>query len=225
MHAYCCVNACPCPAPSGLLTIRSEMGGARKPELHYSSGVGSWIGNPPGYGKENVIAGGQPANGGVAARRVAPALERHDDGADLRGCQEWGTYSFPVGYAEDEEGLVTFTRFGWWKTFRVSGRCHCACAGARCGRAHSLLYGTQSPRRQVLRREGRPRQPDGLGGSGQRGRRVVLQERICVGREPHPRSNTVHYKAVGASGCSTVAVKRPWSLGRDLSVLSSISHR
>jgi hypothetical protein len=27
-------------------------------------------------------------------------------------------YSFPVGYAEAPEGLLTFTRFSWWKNFR-----------------------------------------------------------------------------------------------------------
>ena len=35
-----------------------------------------------------------------------------------RGARSGRTYSFPVGYAEDPEGLVTFTRFPWWKNFR-----------------------------------------------------------------------------------------------------------
>ena len=35
-----------------------------------------------------------------------------------QGARSGRTYSFPVGYAEDEEGLVTFTRFSWWKNFR-----------------------------------------------------------------------------------------------------------
>lgn len=34
------------------------------------------------------------------------------------GAKSGRTYSFPVGYAEDREGLVTFTRFAWWKNFR-----------------------------------------------------------------------------------------------------------
>ena len=28
------------------------------------------------------------------------------------------TNQFPVGYAEDSEGLATFMRFSWWKNFR-----------------------------------------------------------------------------------------------------------
>lgn len=36
----------------------------------------------------------------------------------FEGARSGRTYSFPVGYAEDGEGLVTFTRFGWWKNFR-----------------------------------------------------------------------------------------------------------
>lgn len=35
-----------------------------------------------------------------------------------QGVKSGRTYSFPVGYAEDGEGLVTFTRFSWWKNFR-----------------------------------------------------------------------------------------------------------
>ena len=35
-----------------------------------------------------------------------------------RGAKSGRTYSFPVGYAEDAEGLMTFTRSGWWKNFR-----------------------------------------------------------------------------------------------------------
>ena len=35
-----------------------------------------------------------------------------------RGARSGRTYSFPVGYAEDGEGLVTFTQFPWWKNFR-----------------------------------------------------------------------------------------------------------
>ena len=34
------------------------------------------------------------------------------------GARSGRAYSFPVGYAEDAEGLVTFTRFAWWKNFR-----------------------------------------------------------------------------------------------------------
>lgn len=34
------------------------------------------------------------------------------------GARSGRTYSFPVGYAEDGRGLVTFTRFAWWKNFR-----------------------------------------------------------------------------------------------------------
>jgi hypothetical protein len=36
----------------------------------------------------------------------------------FRGAKSGKAYSFPVGYAEDERGLVTFTRFAWWKNFR-----------------------------------------------------------------------------------------------------------
>ena len=36
----------------------------------------------------------------------------------FEGARSGRTYSFPVGYAEDGEGLVTFTRFPWWKNFR-----------------------------------------------------------------------------------------------------------
>ena len=36
----------------------------------------------------------------------------------FEGVRSGRTYSFPVGYAEDERGLVTFTRFRWWKNFR-----------------------------------------------------------------------------------------------------------
>ena len=36
----------------------------------------------------------------------------------FEGARSGRTYSFPVGYAEDAEGLVTFTRFAWWKNFR-----------------------------------------------------------------------------------------------------------
>lgn len=35
------------------------------------------------------------------------------------GARSGKAYSFPVGYAEDEQGLVTFTRFPWWKNFRA----------------------------------------------------------------------------------------------------------
>ena len=34
------------------------------------------------------------------------------------GVKSGRTYSFPVGYTEDGEGLVTFTHFSWWKNFR-----------------------------------------------------------------------------------------------------------
>jgi len=36
----------------------------------------------------------------------------------LEGVRSGRTYFFPVGYAEDPEGLATFTRFSWWKNFR-----------------------------------------------------------------------------------------------------------
>ncbi len=36
----------------------------------------------------------------------------------FEGRRSGRTYSFPVGYAEDPEGLITFTRFSWWKNFR-----------------------------------------------------------------------------------------------------------
>ena len=35
----------------------------------------------------------------------------------FEGATSGKAYSFPVGYAEDEWGLVTFTRFRWWKNF------------------------------------------------------------------------------------------------------------
>jgi hypothetical protein len=36
----------------------------------------------------------------------------------FEGVRSGNTYSFPVGYAEDPKGLVTFTWFPWWKNFR-----------------------------------------------------------------------------------------------------------
>lgn len=36
----------------------------------------------------------------------------------FEGARSGRSYSFPVGYAEDVEGLLTFTRFPWWKNFR-----------------------------------------------------------------------------------------------------------
>jgi hypothetical protein len=36
----------------------------------------------------------------------------------FKGVRSGETYSFPVGYAEDPEGLMTFTWFSWWKNFR-----------------------------------------------------------------------------------------------------------
>ncbi len=39
----------------------------------------------------------------------------------FRGMRSGRTYSFPVGYAEDAEGLVSFTRFPWWRNFREEG--------------------------------------------------------------------------------------------------------
>ena len=36
----------------------------------------------------------------------------------FEGVRSGRTYSFPVGYAEEPEGLVTFTRFSWWRNFR-----------------------------------------------------------------------------------------------------------
>jgi hypothetical protein len=49
----------------------------------------------------------------------------------FKGARSGRVYSFPVGYAEDAEGLVTFTRFDWWKNFRGGGRCPSGCVGAR----------------------------------------------------------------------------------------------
>jgi hypothetical protein len=43
---------------------------------------------------------------------VAPAVS-HDGGVYSEGVRSVRIYSFPVGYAEDPEGLVTFTRFSW----------------------------------------------------------------------------------------------------------------
>lgn len=36
----------------------------------------------------------------------------------FEGVRSGKTYSLPLGYAEDAEGLMTFTRFRWWKNFR-----------------------------------------------------------------------------------------------------------
>jgi hypothetical protein len=36
----------------------------------------------------------------------------------FRGAKSGKAYSFPVGYAEDEDGLMTFTCFPWWKNVR-----------------------------------------------------------------------------------------------------------
>jgi hypothetical protein len=36
----------------------------------------------------------------------------------FEGARSGKAYSFPVGYAEGPEGLVTFTRFSWWNNFR-----------------------------------------------------------------------------------------------------------
>ena len=36
----------------------------------------------------------------------------------FEGVKSGRTYSFPVGYAQDAEGLMIFTRFDWWKNFR-----------------------------------------------------------------------------------------------------------
>jgi len=84
------------------------------------------------------------------------------------GVRSGRTYSFPVGYTEDGEGLVTFTRFSWWKNLReqrpVSLRLRgrevrgggCRGKGSGGGRALRLLPKAQPPRWQVLRGEGRP---------------------------------------------------------------------
>jgi hypothetical protein len=50
----------------------------------------------------------------------------------FEGARSGKAYSFPVGYAEGPEGLVTFTRFSWWKTSARRGRCRSGCGGARC---------------------------------------------------------------------------------------------
>ena len=36
----------------------------------------------------------------------------------FEGVRSGRTYSLPVGYTEDGEDLMTFTRFSWWKNFR-----------------------------------------------------------------------------------------------------------
>jgi hypothetical protein len=36
----------------------------------------------------------------------------------FEGARSGRVYSLPVGYAEDVEGLMTFTRFAWWRNFR-----------------------------------------------------------------------------------------------------------
>jgi hypothetical protein len=36
----------------------------------------------------------------------------------FKGVRSGRTYSFPVGYAEEPDGLLTFTRFSWWNNFR-----------------------------------------------------------------------------------------------------------
>jgi hypothetical protein len=36
----------------------------------------------------------------------------------FKGVRSGKTYSFPVGYTEEPDGLLTFTRFSWWKNFR-----------------------------------------------------------------------------------------------------------
>ena len=36
----------------------------------------------------------------------------------FEGARSGKAYGFPVGYAEDEGGLMTFTRFPWWKILR-----------------------------------------------------------------------------------------------------------
>lgn len=38
--------------------------------------------------------------------------------ATFEGVRSGKTYSVPVDYAEDPEGLVSFTRFSWWKNCR-----------------------------------------------------------------------------------------------------------
>jgi hypothetical protein len=78
--------------------------------------VGDGLAINPGV--EDAPAGCQPPDAGVVAFGVPPADQLLDDGADLRGRQEGRTYSFPVGYAEDPEGLMTFTWFSWWTYFR-----------------------------------------------------------------------------------------------------------
>ena len=81
-----------------------------------TGGCGDGLAIHPGV--EGAPANGQPPNAGVVALGMAPTGQLLDDGADLRGAKSGRTYSFPVGYAEDPEGLVTFTRFSWWKNFR-----------------------------------------------------------------------------------------------------------
>ena len=36
----------------------------------------------------------------------------------FEGVRSGRIYSFPVGYTEDPEGLMTFTWFSWWRNFR-----------------------------------------------------------------------------------------------------------
>jgi hypothetical protein len=80
---------------------------------------------------EDAPTCGQWSDAVLAAFEFAPPCQLLDDGADLQGGEEWQGLLFPVGYAEDAEGLVTFTRFDWWKNFRGGGRCPSGCVGAR----------------------------------------------------------------------------------------------
>ena len=36
----------------------------------------------------------------------------------FKGFRSGRAYSFPVGYAEEPDGLLTFTRFSWWRNLR-----------------------------------------------------------------------------------------------------------
>ena len=86
----------------------------------------------------------------------------------FEGARSGKAYSFPVGYAEDERGLVTFTRFRWWKNFREARPVSVRLRGREVPgfafaerdpervRERFLLPEAQPARRQVLQPEGGP---------------------------------------------------------------------
>ncbi len=50
----------------------------------------------------------------------------------FEGVRSGRTYSLPVGYTEDGEDLLTFTRFSWWKNFRQQRPVSLRLRGAKC---------------------------------------------------------------------------------------------